>query len=214
MDILGKQPWVGFSYYLHMKISYKRNNNSVKPNERTYIQISFNLYNNLIAWKVVNWEIGHKGFSQSSGKFWNTRNIFLCWVTLGQGHVKLVMPQSTHNNPVQILSTFLFWMVHRGIWNRCIVGFVRLVYDSFVRGEWHPNTEKGGLGVVTKTLVDLTLYNRTTSGTAYIDRVVTVTTFSVTPTLHRWRWFYQRLASHKSIRSYRQWPRPHCCWHT
>ena len=167
MDILGKQPWVGF-FYLHLKISYKRNNNSVKPNERTNIQISFNLYNNLIAWKVANWEIGHKGFSQSSGKFWNTRNIFLCWVTLGQGHVKLVMPQS------------------------------------------------GGVGgrVVTKTLVDLTLYNRTTSGTAYIDRVVTVTTFSVTPTLHRWRWFYQRLASHKSIRSYRQWPRPHCCWHT
>ena len=27
--------------------------------------------------------------------------------------------------------TFMFWMEHCGIWNRCILGFVKLGYDSF-----------------------------------------------------------------------------------
>ena len=42
------------------------------------------------------------------------------------------IPQYTcsisHNAPFRTeMCTFLFWMVHCGIWNRCIVGFVRLV---------------------------------------------------------------------------------------
>ena len=28
--------------------------------------------------------------------------------------------------------TFLFWMLHCGIWNRCILGFVKLVYSSIL----------------------------------------------------------------------------------
>ena len=43
------------------------------------------------------------------------------------------IPQCTcptsHNAPFRTeMCTFLFWMVHCGIWYRCIVGFVRLVY--------------------------------------------------------------------------------------
>ena len=43
------------------------------------------------------------------------------------------IPQCTccisHNAPCRTeMFTFLFWMVHCGIWNRCIVGFVRLIY--------------------------------------------------------------------------------------
>ena len=29
------------------------------------------------------------------------------------------------------MGTFLFWMMHRGIWNNCIVGFTGLVYLTF-----------------------------------------------------------------------------------
>ena len=43
------------------------------------------------------------------------------------------IPQCTcpisHNAPVRTnICTFLFWMVHCGIWNKCIWGFMRLVY--------------------------------------------------------------------------------------
>ena len=43
------------------------------------------------------------------------------------------IPQCTspisHNAPFRTeMCTFLFWLVHCGIWTRCIVGFVRLVY--------------------------------------------------------------------------------------
>ena len=35
----------------------------------------------------------------------------------------------SHNSPFRTeMCTFLFWMMHCGIWNCCIVGFVRLVY--------------------------------------------------------------------------------------
>ena len=35
----------------------------------------------------------------------------------------------SHNAPFRTeMCTFLFWMVHCGIWNRCIVGFVRFHY--------------------------------------------------------------------------------------
>ena len=35
----------------------------------------------------------------------------------------------SHTAPFRTeMCTFLFWMVHCGVWNRCIVGFVRLVY--------------------------------------------------------------------------------------
>ena len=43
------------------------------------------------------------------------------------------IPQCTffisHNAPFKTeMCIFLFWMVHCGIWNRCIAGFVKLVY--------------------------------------------------------------------------------------
>ena len=35
----------------------------------------------------------------------------------------------SHNAPFRTeMCTFLFWMEHWGIWNRCILGFVKLVY--------------------------------------------------------------------------------------
>ena len=35
----------------------------------------------------------------------------------------------SHNAPFRTeMCTFLFWMEHCGIWNRCILGFVKLVY--------------------------------------------------------------------------------------
>ena len=51
-------------------------------------------------------------------------------------------PQCTcpipHNAPFRTeMCTFLFWMVLYGVWNRCIVGFVRLVYYSpLVSKKW------------------------------------------------------------------------------
>ena len=43
------------------------------------------------------------------------------------------IPQSTpsvsHNTPFRTeMNTFLFWMVYFGIWDRCIVGFVKLIF--------------------------------------------------------------------------------------
>ena len=39
----------------------------------------------------------------------------------------------SHNTPFRTeMCTFLFWMVHCGIWNRCIVGFVNLVNYSLL----------------------------------------------------------------------------------
>ena len=36
---------------------------------------------------------------------------------------------TSHNTPFRTeICTFLFWMEHFGIWNRCILGFVKLVY--------------------------------------------------------------------------------------
>ena len=53
----------------------------------------------------------------------------LTWLT-GRPHSQI--PQCTcpisHNAPFRTeMCTFLFWMVHCGIWDRCIVGFVRMV---------------------------------------------------------------------------------------
>ena len=37
----------------------------------------------------------------------------------------------SHNAPFRTeMCTFLFWIGHYGIWNRCILGFVELVYSS------------------------------------------------------------------------------------
>ena len=50
----------------------------------------------------------------------------------------------SHNSPFRTeMCTFLFWMVHCGIWNRCIVGFVNQVNVHFVsvllvRSGWWP----------------------------------------------------------------------------
>ena len=49
------------------------------------------------------------------------------------------IPQCTcpisHNTPFRTeMCTFLFWMVYCGIWDRCIVGFVRLVNLSCLIG--------------------------------------------------------------------------------
>ena len=46
------------------------------------------------------------------------------------------IPQRTspisHNAPFRTeMCTFLFWMVHCGIWERCIVGFVQRVYCGY-----------------------------------------------------------------------------------
>ena len=39
----------------------------------------------------------------------------------------------SHNVPFRTeMCTFLFWMEHCGIWNRCILGFVKLVYCEWM----------------------------------------------------------------------------------
>ena len=35
--------------------------------------------------------------------------------------------------------TFLFWMEHFGIWNRCILGFVKLVQIALLRSSFRPS---------------------------------------------------------------------------
>ena len=51
------------------------------------------------------------------------------------------IPQCTcsisHNAPFRTeMCTSLFWMVHCGIWNKCTVGFVRLVYSMCLQTKW------------------------------------------------------------------------------
>ena len=56
-------------------------------------------------------------------------NVACYVVTIDQSHKshKCICPIS-HDTPFKTeMSTFLFWMVHCGIWDRCIVGFVNLV---------------------------------------------------------------------------------------
>ena len=39
----------------------------------------------------------------------------------------------SHNAPLRTkMCTFLFWMEHCGIWNRCILGYVKLVYSCYL----------------------------------------------------------------------------------
>ena len=43
----------------------------------------------------------------------------------------------SHNAPLRTeMCTLLFWMEHRGIWNRCIMEFVKLVYWTAVNKHW------------------------------------------------------------------------------
>ena len=44
----------------------------------------------------------------------------------------------SHNAPFRTeMSTFLFWMEHCGIWNRCILGFEKLVCCRRFETPWH-----------------------------------------------------------------------------
>ena len=48
----------------------------------------------------------------------------------------------SHNAPFRTeMCTFLFWMEHYGIWSRCILGFVKLVYynHKFSSSTWMSN---------------------------------------------------------------------------
>ena len=49
---------------------------------------------------------------------------------IGQlSHIPECTSSISHNAAFRTeMCTFLFWMVHCGIWNRCILGFVRLLY--------------------------------------------------------------------------------------
>ena len=48
----------------------------------------------------------------------------LTWFTNPRMHLFHIPECSIQNR----MCTFLFWMEHSGIWNRCILGFVKLVY--------------------------------------------------------------------------------------
>ena len=62
----------------------------------------------------------------------NTKDTGLCFAN-PMNRLFTQIPQCTcpisHNAPFIIeMCTFLFWMMHCGMWDKCIVGFVRLAY--------------------------------------------------------------------------------------
>ena len=69
---------------------------------------------------------------------WRKLTWFIFCCGLGPANwPKSQIPQCTspisHNVPFRTeMCTFLFWMVHCAIWDRCIVGFVRLVYFTHI----------------------------------------------------------------------------------
>ena len=67
----------------------------------------------------------------SRGVFWLTSIIHCHYGISNWSHSQI--PWCTcsipHNAPFRAeMCTFLFWMEHCGIWNRCILGFVKMVY--------------------------------------------------------------------------------------
>ena len=51
------------------------------------------------------------------------------WANWTNSQIPQRISSISHNAPFRTeMCTFLFWMVHCRIWNRCIVGFVKLVY--------------------------------------------------------------------------------------
>ena len=51
------------------------------------------------------------------------------WIVLNHKSQNAPVPYPTVQlSEQQEMCTFLFWMLHHGIWNRCLLGFVRLVY--------------------------------------------------------------------------------------
>ena len=51
------------------------------------------------------------------------------WVNWPNSQIPECTCSISHNAPFRTeMWTFLFWMEHCGIWNRCILGFVKLVY--------------------------------------------------------------------------------------
>ena len=53
-----------------------------------------------------------------------------CWHNWPNSQIPECTCSISHNAPFRTeMCTFLFWMEHCGIWNRCILGFVKLVYS-------------------------------------------------------------------------------------
>ena len=79
-------------------------------------------WSNLIRQPVTNWW-------GSANVTWNLASSYrlsCCWPN---SQIPECTCSISHNAPFRTeMCTFLFWMEHCGIWNRCILGFVKLVY--------------------------------------------------------------------------------------
>ena len=83
-------------------------------------------------------------FEAPSGSLWRHCNAKPTrWPSLVKKSFANIIPISqipiSHKTPFRTeMCTFLFWMVHCGIWDRCMMGFVNLVYLTYVF-KYRPN---------------------------------------------------------------------------